>query len=1182
MRRWILPILLLFLLTSCRLPSIVPQVPRGDQAPGMMAPWSGMVLTGRIERSPELLANFDTFKIDATVALVDSRTGLTLGTSLTDDKGQFVLSFGEAFAPVAGQAYYLDLLKGIQIDEKGPFNQAGADALRLRNVLIYHASGGWQSLMNREPANFIQIGNQSTALSIALGLKQQAGELVDLAAFMGALDGGVYPAEGLGTLDKQTFEALAEEVRTAIAKDADPLQYVVYDQNTGKFIGSLVQFSITDVYREDSLASDPTRRIVRINDRMIITGTGFDTWLVARPVVKINGQVATIVDDAIRPDVMTVKVAAGSRSGPVTVTIDGKIQAGPSITIAFRDGHSAIIGDKLYVSNPEWHTVVEIALRTAGDRSYVEGDVKTLWSKTQIPTLDSPRQIAIREGKLYVACYNSNRILRLDPNFPGMLDPVAFSASVTRPYGLAFDPFTEGDLYVTSHQTAGAVVKLNAAGALVETFSDLVSPRAIAVDFDNNLFVSQNDGQIMKLARPDTMNQRALTSHATIGGPEGLAIDSSGDIFVASKTGGAIYRISRDGPVSVFATLNQPAGLMLDDSGNFYVSDEAKNQIVRFSPSGAVKIIAYGISAPRGIAVDPSDGETLYVSLSTSNAILKIENDILKPFVTGIANPMTLNFQGDGLLVAHPETGTVSFARRNGMLETLATGLVYPGGAVRKNANSPLYVARFGDGIDASRTERLPKYPWLRIGRGSYSGFDIVQNGQSSWQKFLHHQRIRYLSRDSRGNIFMIDANVPSDWTPMPEPNDNHPSHRSLVMLRHEVDKPNANDARPLRMLYGPALPDPNHRFGAYPGHVTVDRYDNVYVSVPDEGVIYRFAKDRGDQGYRPEKISGLGKPWGMAFSDTTPQVLYVSDQSGNRILRVTSPEDEDTRGPDPGFSVPIPALTTDLGYRSLGDGGAVLYGIYRTTSGSTTTYRLFSCDVNDGAVAAYQPYLSDLRSGVELIYVHPTTGDLYLATSNAVDRVQVASSPPIVDTITTPQDGSWAITYDGPTFSQLRAHTYDYGVHTVGAINTTREVDLFGDYLYVASPDTGSGSTSEPLDSIAASGGVLRVNLVTGEELYVPIRAYGLGVVDKGGGDHEVYIGSANKGIFKLDANGKRSQVWTAGEVGQRTYALDVHGPHANPVIWAVADNGQIFRGLPASPATRDWRKYGMHKPVF
>lgn len=1179
MTRWLLPILLMFVLTSCRLPSLLPQTPHAA-GPIASASASAKTLSGRIESFPSLQAEFDTFKRGATVALIDSLTGQTLGTSLTDDKGTFILSFGEAFAPVVGRPYYLDLLKGIQVDGKGPFNQAGADALRLRNLLFYHASGGWQTLMDATPSNFVQIGNQSTALSVALALMKQAGEAIDFAAYIGTLAGG-FPEEGVARISKKQFEDLAEEVRTAILKDADPLQYVVYDQNRHVFIGSLVQFSISDAYRQHAAEIDPTRRTLRIGQRLVLTGTGFDTWQNQAPIVKINGTVAPQVTPLLS-DTVTVEVPAGARTGPVTITIDGKIQAGPTISIAFRDGHSAIIGDKLYVSNPAWDTVVEVALKTDPNGAYTEGDVRTVWSRSQIALLDGPRQIAAHNGKLYVACYDANRILRLDPNFPGVVDPVSYSATVTRPYGLAVDPFNEGYLFVTSYLDgpSGAVSQLDATGSLLKFYGGLANPRAVVVDFDENLFVSQHDGQIIKLARPDAQGNRAMTSILTVGAPRGLAVDASGDVFVASNTSDAIYRISRDGPVSVFATTNNPSGLMQDDAGNFYVTDDERNQIVRFSPSGALKIVAYGISAPRGLAVDPLDGETLYVSLSQSNAILKIDkHGVLKPFLTGIANPMTLNFRGDGLLIAHPETGTVSLARRDGSLETLATGLEYPGGAVRDTSGA-LYVARFGDGVDASRTERLPRYPWLTICRGLYSGIDILNGSTRSWHQWLHHQRVRYITRDSVGNIFMVDANVPGDWNPKPVPNDLSAANRSLVMLGVEVDKAGGNDARPLKMLYGPKLSNPAHRFLATPGHVTVDRFDNVYVSVPGENTIYRFAKNRG---YAPEPIIGFQSPWGMAFSDTTPQYMYVSNQGDNKIRRVTSPEDKFTTTADENFEIAAPANTRGLAYRSLGSGNGTLYGVHYTRVGSTDYYYVHQYAATNGNLGAYQAYASGLRSGAELIFVH-SSGDLYVATSNAVDRVKVAvgQDPPVVESEQDPSDGSWAITYDGPEFKVLRAHNYDYGIWTIGTINTTREVDLFGKYLYVASPDTGHGSNAAPPSSGAATGGVLRIDLETGEELYIPIRSYGLGIVDKGGGNHEVYVGAANNEIYKVDAAGKRTLVWTAAQVGARTYALDVSGSALAPVVWAVNNAGEIFRGLPETPAVREWRQYGMSAPVF
>ena len=191
------------------------------------------------------------------------------------------------------------------------------------------------------------------------------------------------------------------------------------------------------------------------------------------------------------------------------------------------------------------------------------------------------------------------------------------------------------------------------------------SPSGVAVDGSGNVFVADSDNNTIRKISPagavTTLAGTAGTSGSEDGTgatarfarPTGVAVDGSGNVFVADFYNDTIRKISSDGAVTTLAgkarssgsqegmggaaRFSHPYGVAADGSGNVLVADSYNNTIRKIAPAGAVTTLAgtanaYGCADgtgvvarfrfPKGVAVDRSG--SVFVADDGNNTIRKI------------------------------------------------------------------------------------------------------------------------------------------------------------------------------------------------------------------------------------------------------------------------------------------------------------------------------------------------------------------------------------------------------------------------------------------------------------------------------------------------------------------------------------------------------------------------------
>src|SRR5262245_14287247 len=125
-----------------------------------------------------------------------------------------------------------------------------------------------------------------------------------------------------------------------------------------------------------------------------------------------------------------------------------------------------------------------------------------------------------------------------------------------------------------------------------------------------NLFMSDGySGRQHNLGHIYKFTPRGVVSIFASGldGPEGLAFDVAGNLYVTSFLG-HIYKFTPGGARTTFASgLNDPMGLAFDSAGNLYVADSGSGHVYKFRANGKRTTFACGLNSTTGMTFNCAD-----------------------------------------------------------------------------------------------------------------------------------------------------------------------------------------------------------------------------------------------------------------------------------------------------------------------------------------------------------------------------------------------------------------------------------------------------------------------------------------------------------------------------------------------------------------------------------------------
>jgi uncharacterized protein (TIGR03437 family) len=216
----------------------------------------------------------------------------------------------------------------------------------------------------------------------------------------------------------------------------------------------------------------------------------------------------------------------------------------------------------------------------------------------------------------------------------------------------------------------------------------LGQPEGVAIDHAGSVYFAEAaNHRIRKIAADGSIQTVAGTGIAGFAGdggpaiaallnqPYGIALDSSGNLYIADLGNARVRKVTMDGNIqtvagggalpatgtgeggpATMAQLMQPRNVAVDGAGSLYISDFGASQVYQVSSSGILSVVAgtgtagYSgvassallaqLNAPAGLAVDPSGA--IYIADSGNNLVRKVYNGVIinvfnTPAPTGVA-----------------------------------------------------------------------------------------------------------------------------------------------------------------------------------------------------------------------------------------------------------------------------------------------------------------------------------------------------------------------------------------------------------------------------------------------------------------------------------------------------------------------------------------------------------------
>jgi len=277
----------------------------------------------------------------------------------------------------------------------------------------------------------------------------------------------------------------------------------------------------------------------------------------------------------------------------------------------------------------------------------------------------------------------------------------ATNARLHWPHGVAVD--AAGNLFIAD--TENSVIRKVGTNGIITTVAGggncpnngdgglatnacLVGPHGVAVDASGNLFIAETENSVIRKVDTNGIittvagngysgysGDGVVATNTCLNYPNGVAVDGSGNLFIADTENGRIRKVDTngiittvagggnsddgDGGAAINAVLRSPSGVAVDASGNLFIADTDNDRIRKVDTSGIITTVAgdgYGgyfgdgdaatdasLDWPYSVAVDGSGN--LFIADTANSVIRKVDTSGI---ITTVAGDGYVGYFGDG------------------------------------------------------------------------------------------------------------------------------------------------------------------------------------------------------------------------------------------------------------------------------------------------------------------------------------------------------------------------------------------------------------------------------------------------------------------------------------------------------------------------------------------------------